>query len=235
MWKEGMEYEGEFKAGKRHGIGEWKENEYEESDSYQGNYFEDKKHGQGTYKWSTGNWYRGSFTNDQRNGYGEMHWSDGSVYKGEWRDGIQHGYGTMIYNNGVVKTGNFINNMFIDSNVPITIPLLDSNKQQQRDSEPIPSRIIENPNEKSIPLNNKIRIERKDGFDGLANSNHENSSGDNNVEYEYNNYDNSFNNQNYLLQKKYNEILAKRFPNSKSEETTAHQTPIRSLPKNSGK
>lgn len=38
---------------------------------------------------------------------------------------------------------------------------------------------------------------------------------------------------NYLLQKKYNEILAKRFPGSKSEETTAHQTPIRSLKQSS--
>lgn len=46
-------------------------------------------------------------------------------------------------------------------------------------------------------------------------------------EQEYSNYNSSNNGNNALLQKRYNDILAKRFPKSKSEETTAHQTPCR--------
>lgn len=57
----------------------------------------------------------------------------------------------------------------------------------------------------------------------------------NSVEQEYSNYDSSLNDQNALLQKRYNEILAKRFPHSKSEETTAHQTPIRNIVRNRSK
>lgn len=98
--------------------------------------------------------------------------------------------------------------------------------------EPMQSRIIDNPNERTIPISNKIRIEKNDLSDGLEGSFHEhdNSSGDmNSAEYEYSNYEAEFNRKNFMLQKKYNEILAKRFPGSKSEDTTAHQTPIRSM------
>ena len=40
---------------------------------------------------------------------------------------------------------------------------------------------------------------------------------------------------NLSYKNKYNQILAKRFPGSKSEETTAHQTPIRLLKNNQDK
>lgn len=89
-----------------------------------------------------------------------------------------------------------------------------------------------------IPTRNRIQIEKNEFSDGMERSGRDNrassmdlSSGD----YEYSNYNSSVNDQNALLQKRYKEILAKRFPKSKSEEMTALQTPARNLTRSKNK
>ena len=86
---------------------------------------------------------------------------------------------------------------------------------------------------KTIPSNipesamRKIQIDKRDFSEGASGrQSNPNSIGINSPDYQYSNYE-SNNEQNAILQKKYNEILSKRYPNSKSEETTLHQTPAR--------
>lgn len=86
-----------------------------------------------------------------------------------------------------------------------------------------------------IPIRNRIQIEKNEFSDGARNSGRQsnnNSMDITSADYEYSNYDSGNNSQNSVLQKRYKEILAKRFPNTKSEDTTAHQTPIRNFSKN---
>lgn len=49
------------------------------------------------------------------------------------------------------------------------------------------------------------------------------------ADYEYSGYDTQQNDQHEALIKQYNKILSKRFPNSKSEESSMHHTPIREV------
>lgn len=69
---------GEFKHGKRNGVGLWKSGD-NDFDSYQGEYVDDKKHGHGIYRWH-----------------------NGATYEGEFREDVKHGKGTIIYENGKV-------------------------------------------------------------------------------------------------------------------------------------
>lgn len=81
-----------------------------------------------------------------------------------------------------------------------------------------------------IPIKNRIQIEKNEFSDGADNSgrdNRANSMEITSTDYEYSHQNSSLQEQNALLQKRYNEILAKRFPNTKSEESTNLQTPAR--------
>ena len=155
-------YKGMFEYGMRHGQGTWMSNNTSMCDVYKGSYLYDKKHGEGEYKWTSGNLYKGGYECDKRHGYGEMYWNDGSVYKGNWKMGIQHGYGDMRYKDGSRKAGNFINNMYIDANTPITLDSEELKYVKIRDSEPVRSKIIEGSNEKSIPVSNATNADRNE-------------------------------------------------------------------------
>lgn len=81
-------YEGEFKAGKKHGYGTktWLHN----GDTYKGAFLADHKHGLGTYIWGkaselAGYRYKGYFEKDLRQGYGEFTWPNGDTYQGQWQ------------------------------------------------------------------------------------------------------------------------------------------------------
>ena len=73
-------------------------------------------------------------------------------------------------------------------------------------------------------------MEKKEFSDGAysgGNSYHQSMDIDS-PDYEYSNYD-SNNDQNAILQMKYNKILAKRFPNLQNNDTASHHTPNRNI------
>ncbi|KAL6079345.1 Phosphatidylinositol 4-phosphate 5-kinase [Balamuthia mandrillaris] len=84
LWKNGDEYEGQWRRNKRHGHGVMTWLEAEES-------------------WRVKprkERYEGEWRNDRMHGRGAMEWSDGSCYCGEWRKGMEDGVGVYIYPNG---------------------------------------------------------------------------------------------------------------------------------------
>jgi hypothetical protein len=80
-------YEGDFKAGRKHGRGV---KTWVNGDRYEGGFADDNKQGQGTYTWGRGPWqgqrYDGSYVADKREGDGLYRWPDGDVYKGPWKE-----------------------------------------------------------------------------------------------------------------------------------------------------
>src|SRR5438067_5493981 len=65
------EYEGEFKAGRKHGRGV---KSWPSGDRYEGEFANDEKQGHGTYTWGRGPWagerYEGNYVDDKREGFG---------------------------------------------------------------------------------------------------------------------------------------------------------------------
>ena len=81
------QYEGEFKAGMKHGKGV---KTWPNGDRYEGEFLEDRRQGRGAYTWGRGPWqgerYEGEFANDRRNGKGTYRYASGDVYSGPWQD-----------------------------------------------------------------------------------------------------------------------------------------------------
>jgi len=80
-------YEGEFRAGRKHGRGV---KTWANGDRYEGGFANDQKEGQGTYIWGRGPWqgerYEGSYVADKREGTGVYRWPGGDVYQGAWKE-----------------------------------------------------------------------------------------------------------------------------------------------------
>ena len=89
------EYEGGFKAGKKHGTGV---KSWPNGDRYEGTFVEDSKEGQGKYFWGRGPWrgetYEGGYAGDKRHGEGTYRWPTGDVYRGPWEEDKIAGYAT---------------------------------------------------------------------------------------------------------------------------------------------
>lgn len=116
----GNQYEGEFKLGRREGIGIF---------IWQGKFFFLSKLSRplalytptlnqcsntlaqnpaiNQKKKLDGERYEGSFKLDKRDGYGIYHYANGDVYKGMFSDGLKHGFGIYQYANGNRYEGNF--------------------------------------------------------------------------------------------------------------------------------
>jgi hypothetical protein len=80
-------YEGEFRAGRKHGKGV---KAWPNGDRYAGDFADDRKHGAGIYVWGRGRWsgesYEGDYVDDKRHGFGVYRWPGGDVYSGPWRE-----------------------------------------------------------------------------------------------------------------------------------------------------
>jgi len=79
-------YQGEFKAGRKHGKGV---KTWPGGDRYEGDFVEDRREGTGMYTWGrTSRWsrhrYTGGFLNDRRHGYGVYEWPNGDRVAGTW-------------------------------------------------------------------------------------------------------------------------------------------------------
>jgi len=88
-------YEGEFRAGLKHGKGV---KLWPNGDRYAGEFVDDRKEGAGTYTWGRGPWagerYEGTYLDDRRHGHGVYRWPSGDVYSGPWDKDLIAGPGT---------------------------------------------------------------------------------------------------------------------------------------------
>jgi hypothetical protein len=89
------EYEGGFKAGRKHGRGVKR---WPNGDRYEGEFVEGRKQGRGAYAWGRGEWqgerYEGEYLNDKRHGEGAYSWPTGDVYRGPWVEDRIAGFAT---------------------------------------------------------------------------------------------------------------------------------------------
>jgi len=114
-------FEGEWKDGKKEGvgrmwwnngdryIGDWKNDAkdgfgymiWEHGDQYEGPWKQDLRHGPNSYyTYLNGGVFKGSYTNDERHGEGSFIWPDGDCFKGTWQSGGRKGKGTLILKDG---------------------------------------------------------------------------------------------------------------------------------------
>ena len=119
-WADGSTYEGELRAGVRHGVGtfsgpgghpkyegQWVEGRrhgkgmltYSDGgDVYEGEFANDQREGSGTLTHGSGNSYTGQWVADQKCGQGVFEWRDRRErYTGQWHDGKPHGQGEHIW------------------------------------------------------------------------------------------------------------------------------------------
>ena len=117
----GDKYVGEFKDGKKHGVGAYfhleersrSSNGYPKGDKYVGEYKDDQRNGQGTHTFANGNQYVGEWKSDKRTGQGTFTFANGNKYVGEFKGFLYHGQGILTTADGqrfegVWEGGNFI-------------------------------------------------------------------------------------------------------------------------------
>lgn len=108
--KEGDEYDGLWRHGKRWGEGR---QVFSNGDIYEGTFENDVPSGEGTYKFFNGNKYEGAWVNGVQHGSGEFVWASGKSYRGDWVEGKQHGNG-VLSGVGVGGTLTKYEGMFVD-------------------------------------------------------------------------------------------------------------------------
>ena len=141
-------YFGEFKNGKKHGLGE-----YHAADGsyYYGRYVNDLKDGTDVvtfelsdgsmfkgecrYVFASGSVYSGDFVKDKRTGYGIFTWSSGEKYEGEFKNDLFNGQGTYYFSdpNMPSYSGVFENGVIVETKQPTTnndTDVKETNKEQ---------------------------------------------------------------------------------------------------------
>eukprot|EP00756_Hemistasia_phaeocysticola_P011148 Hpha_TRINITY_DN15092_c0_g5::TRINITY_DN15092_c0_g5_i2::g.124513::m.124513 len=98
MKSRGSRYEGDWRAGKKHGHGKCF---YLDGSVYDGEWEDDARSGKGELKYASGSVYIGDFVAGRKDGKGRMVWRrDGDAvceYTGEWVSGEPDGEGTYLY------------------------------------------------------------------------------------------------------------------------------------------
>jgi len=113
-------YRGEMRFGKKHGQGEywdnechytggWAEGMYDgfgavtmtkSNAKYEGESKAFKMHGEGKYTYENGDVYEGAFENDQKHGHGRFTTHNGAVYEGDYQYDKQRGKGRVTFPGG---------------------------------------------------------------------------------------------------------------------------------------
>lgn len=107
-WVDGTKYDGQWKEGKREGVGTviWPDGR-----RYDGEYKDGKMEGRGTFTWPDGSLYEGEYRAGRRHGFGTYTYRQGGgIYQGEWKCGNRDGYGTLQMANGDVYRGQWKEN-----------------------------------------------------------------------------------------------------------------------------
>lgn len=91
-WSDGSVYEGDFKNGKRHGLGVLRASD---KFSYDGYWISNAMEGRGTATYPNGQTYNGLFVNGKREGRGTLQFVNGAIYEGRFRDDALEGQGTL--------------------------------------------------------------------------------------------------------------------------------------------
>ncbi|CAD2222482.1 protein kinase [Angomonas deanei] len=107
IYNNGNEYDGEWLAGMRHGLG--KLVEPAAGTTYEGEFVRNEKEGKGVLINVDGDIYEGTFAEGKPNGRGTYIWADGAKYIGSFKDGVKHGEGCEWLANGDWIAGNFVN------------------------------------------------------------------------------------------------------------------------------
>ncbi|ELR20947.1 MORN repeatcontaining protein [Acanthamoeba castellanii str. Neff] len=90
-----IDYDGEFRAGRRHGKGKLR---WRNGCIYKGSWKDDMMQGNGSMKWPTGQVYKGGWENNQMHGEGVMTWQNPQVrYVGSWWNGKRYGQGRITF------------------------------------------------------------------------------------------------------------------------------------------
>ncbi|KAL7307733.1 hypothetical protein TKK_0000407 [Trichogramma kaykai] len=109
-WRGKLIYQGEWRAGKRHGIGVLVRVDRQSGAKrvlYAGCWREGKRHGFGVRYYPDGSSYQGYFRDNLRHGYGRMQWAD-RRYEGVWKNDLQHGVGLLLDASGNRYKGQFV-------------------------------------------------------------------------------------------------------------------------------
>ena len=102
-------YDGEWKNGKRNGIGTYVYgDEGENKRTYVGEWKEDRMEGKGLFTYRDKSTYEGDFVDWKKQGHGVYTYSSShDVYDGEWQNGNENGQGTYTYFDGKQWVGEF--------------------------------------------------------------------------------------------------------------------------------
>ena len=99
----GERYEGDFRYGKRHGIGV---QYYADGRmKYKGDFKNDRREGYGAYYFENGDKYVGLFLANYPNGKGTYYYVDGDIFVGIFENGKRNGQGAFYRRNGVREVG----------------------------------------------------------------------------------------------------------------------------------
>ena len=94
-------YSGEFKGGRRHGVGKMEYNGvgYLFPELYEGAWENDEIQGGGSMTYNDGSKYEGFWERGKRQGHGKMKDKNGDLYNGSWADDVKLGEGSMSFEN----------------------------------------------------------------------------------------------------------------------------------------
>lgn len=101
-YKDGRQYNGEMKDGKRHGYGEMIN---ADQSIYKGHWVANKRNGQGLAKYLNGTQYEGEWLDGNYEGFGVFIDSNGDRYSGQWKEDKKHGQGIYEFKNGDIFEG----------------------------------------------------------------------------------------------------------------------------------
>uniref|UniRef100_A0A8C6P3T7 MORN repeat-containing protein 4 n=3 Tax=Nothobranchius TaxID=28779 RepID=A0A8C6P3T7_NOTFU len=93
----GEEYHGEWKEGRRHGLGQLK---FQDGTCYTGQFENGLFHGSGVLRFTDGSRYEGEFAHGKFQGTGVFSRYDGMKFEGEFKDGRVEGYGLLTFPDG---------------------------------------------------------------------------------------------------------------------------------------
>ena len=101
-FKGNIKYEGDFNCGKIEGFGIY---DSKNGDRYEGNFVNWLREGKGKYFYNNGDNYYGEFHRNLMNGKGIYNYKNGNKYEGEFKNGMPDGYG-IFWNNNEQDKGN---------------------------------------------------------------------------------------------------------------------------------